>query len=167
MSSASEWAGKQVSLNMGGSAQIGQIDFEEPRPIPSWLPVGGVLTQYGTFYTDGQDYFGIPAGCGAWNDSTATPTSLNLLRYLAAAVMTVFANAGLPVKNIMSQRCSNRVVLTFLFPCTTAIYFSSKVSLIISSMTFETSGTYGEGFNTAVQPADIAPTRGFRRSCTG
>lgn len=85
MSSASEWAGQAVSLNMGGSAQIGQIDFEEPRPVPSWLPVGGALTQYGTFYTDGQDYFGMYAGCGAWNDSTLTPTALNLVRYVAAA----------------------------------------------------------------------------------
>ena len=85
MSSASEWAGNVVSLNMGGSAQIGQLDFEEPRPIPSWLPVGGVLTQYGTFYTDGQDYFGIPPACGAWNDSTPIPNSLNLVRYVAAA----------------------------------------------------------------------------------
>lgn len=85
MSSAKEWAGQIVSLNMGGSAQVGQIDFEEPRPVPSWLPVGGVLTQYGTFYTDGQDYFGMYAGCGAWNESTATPNALNLVRYVAAA----------------------------------------------------------------------------------
>ena len=55
MSTAREYANQFVNLNMGGTAQIGQIDFEEPRPIPSWLPVGGSLTQYNIAYTDGQD----------------------------------------------------------------------------------------------------------------
>lgn len=85
MSTAREYANQYVNLNMGGTAQIGQLDFEEPRPIPSWLPVGGALTQYNTAYTDGQDYFGMPAACGAWNASSPLPNVLNLTRYIAAA----------------------------------------------------------------------------------
>lgn len=86
MSEARDYIGNPISLNMGGTANVGQLTFEEPSPMPSWLPVGGELTQYiaGIIYPD-ETPGGMPAGCGSWQYGTSKPNSLNLLRYVSAA----------------------------------------------------------------------------------
>ena len=89
------------------------------------------------------------------------------VRFLEAASITVRPSAGLPVKKIISQRSCSRAVFTSLCPWIAVMYLSSKVSAIILARTPLVAGTYGEGFRTAVQPAEIAPISGFISSCTG
>ena len=85
MSTASEMYNSTIQLNQGGTAQIGQLDWEEPYPMPSWMAAGGTITQYTAVYSDGQDYFTFPAGGGAWSAGSTTPNVVDLTRYIASA----------------------------------------------------------------------------------
>ena len=85
MSTAAEHSNDTLQLNQGGTAQIGQLDYEEPSPMPSWMAAGGTITQYIAVYNDGQDYFTFPAGGGAWASGTTLPNVVDLTRYIATA----------------------------------------------------------------------------------
>src|SRR5512145_2335469 len=89
------------------------------------------------------------------------------VRYCEAAFITVLPKDGLPVKKMTSNLCSSSIWFTSRLPWVTAIYFESKVSEIISSITLATVGVYGEGFNRAQQPDEMAPTRGFNNNWKG
>lgn len=77
--------GTPINLNMGGTAMIGQLDYEEPNPLPSFLPVGGSITQYSPQVKSGEFVYTFPAAAAAWSDSQPIPNVINLVRYLAAA----------------------------------------------------------------------------------
>lgn len=87
MSQARDKIGDFYNLNMGGTAYIGQLDYTEPSPMPSFLPIGGSLTEYTPAYISEGDpaYYTLQGAIGAWSDSQPLPTSVNLLRYLSAA----------------------------------------------------------------------------------
>ena len=85
MAAANTYVGMSKELNRGGSMGIGQLDYVEPKPMPSFLPVGGTLTQRVAQYTDGVDTFSLPESCGAWNSEVDLPNVVNLVSYVAAA----------------------------------------------------------------------------------
>ena len=65
------------------------------------------------------------------------------------------------------RNVASAMVLTSRPPSMTVMYRRSNVRLIICARVSDTCGVWGEGFNTAVQPAETAATSGLSSSCTG
>ena len=96
MSSAREYAGKVINLNMGGTAQVGQCTFEQPTQVPKFINIGSSsIGQYGLGMFDGVTYFNFPAAMASWStgDDVALPNIVDLTRYITKS-KTTFAASG-------------------------------------------------------------------------
>lgn len=91
MSSAAEACGKPYNLNMGGTANVGQLNMKEPYPVPKFISLGQV-GQYQCLYDDSPDpgpdppWFTLGPSL-AWESSNAAylPNVINLDRYITSA----------------------------------------------------------------------------------
>jgi len=92
---------------------------------------------------------------------------VTVLRFSAAAFMTIFPTPGEPVKKIWSKGSLSSARDTSIFPSTIVISFSGKSCLTIFAITAEVRGVSSEGFKMAVFPAAIADTSGPKVRFTG
>lgn len=91
MSSAAEACGKPYSLNMGGTANVGQLNMKEPYPVPKFIQLGQI-GQYQCLYDDSPEPgpdppWGTLGPSLAWESSSAAyvPNVVNLSRYITTA----------------------------------------------------------------------------------
>lgn len=86
MATAASMSNSIINLNQGGTAQIGQLSYEKPYPVPKYFnAINSEIFNYNLGYTDGDFNYTLPAGCGAWEQGTILPSIVNLTRYIAAA----------------------------------------------------------------------------------
>lgn len=84
------------------------------------------------------------------------------VRCSAAAAMTFFPTAGLPVKKITSKGLSTRASASSRPPSATVIYSGGNTRPSTSARARAEAGASSPGFTTAVDPAAMADTRGAR-----
>lgn len=88
MSYASEWCGRPISLNMGGTANVGQLNYPQPYPVPRYISVSDIF-QYQLVYTDmpGDPPYYTLGPCYAWEKSSPAyvPNLITLDRYITTA----------------------------------------------------------------------------------
>ena len=87
MSTASEYCGKVINLNRGGTVNVGQLNMQEVYPVPKFITTQSSIGQYQILYNDGPSPdppFWTLFTAMAWETSNAAyvPNVVTLSRYL-------------------------------------------------------------------------------------
>lgn len=87
MATASNYIGESLKLNNGGTAIVGQIDYDWAFSVPHWWANDSTYTEFGVGYVDSvtQVYSTLNGAWGAWNSGQTLPTVVDLRDYTVKA----------------------------------------------------------------------------------